>query len=218
MRTLLLAAMSLALMASVAMADPIAFDLATIQGMQPVWDAGGTTSTGETATNVGTAIRFAATMQSGDGTTDGWASMGWGYGWPAVLAAGLGDLTGYDSYELVFTNTNNSNWFVNLWMNTGWTDAPYNETNQFYQNGWVEIAPGVSTTVVLDLTTVANLNHVTGIGFQVGGNMIANYPYGNNPSNPDVYHINVAPVPVPGAVLLGFLGLGYAGMKLRKRV
>ena len=26
----------------------------------------------------------------------------------------------------------------------------------------------------------------------------------------------VAPVPVPGAVLLGFLGLGYAGMKLRK--
>jgi hypothetical protein len=29
---------------------------------------------------------------------------------------------------------------------------------------------------------------------------------------------SVSPVPVPGAVLLGFLGLGYAGMRLRKKV
>lgn len=31
-----------------------------------------------------------------------------------------------------------------------------------------------------------------------------------------VLYGNVAAVPVPGAVLLGFLGLGYAGMRLRK--
>jgi hypothetical protein len=31
-------------------------------------------------------------------------------------------------------------------------------------------------------------------------------------------NLTVGVVPVPGAVLLGFLGLGYAGMRLRKMV
>ena len=214
-----------------AVADPYTPDATTISNMLFAWNGGGTSSSDLTKTDLGYGTRFSAQMQSGDGLSDGWASMGWGYPWPTVLPAGASDLSSYDSYSLVFLNSNNSNWFVNLYMNTGWTDDPWNEPDTYYQNGWVELAPGVMTTVTLDFssadtwvggvnqgnTAVQRLNHVTNIGFQVGGNM-DEFPYyaAGNPSNPDSYHIDVSPVPVPGAVLLGVLGLGVAGWRLRR--
>lgn len=182
-------------------------DLSTISGMTKTFDAANSTSGSLAVSNQGTAIRFSCQLQYGDGTGDGWAAMGIGYGWPPP--AGLQDLTGYDGYALNFLNTNNSAWFVNLYMNTGWTDPPYNEPDNFYENGWVELAPGVQTMVVLDFDAlgVVNLNHVTSIGFQIGGNMDT-YPYSSptNPSNPDTYHIDVFPIPEP--LSLGLLGLG----------
>ena len=211
-----------------AMANLYSPDLATIQNMGFAWNGGGTTSSNLTDNTVGNTVTFAANLQSGDGTGTGWASMGIGYPWGNVPA---GDLSAYTGYALTFENTNNSNWLVNLYMNTGWTDAPWSETDRFYQSGWVEIAPGESATLVLNFTTmtnelyiggvyqglaaVSNQNHVTNIGFQVGGNMTNPWVL-PNPSNPDNFHITVSPVPVPGALLLGLFGLGFTGLKLRR--
>jgi hypothetical protein len=188
-------------------------NLTLIQGMSKTWDAAGTTDYGLSKTTVGSAVRFAAMLQSGNGLGDGWASMGIGYGWPPPI----GDLSAYDGYSLAFLNTNNSSWFVNLYMNTGWTDPPASEPDHFYQDGWVELLPGVSTIVTLDFSAVGaiNLNHVTSIGFELGGNMDV-YPMYNpsNPSNPDAFHIDVSQIPEPVTIVL--LGLGAFALRRKK--
>ena len=190
-------------------------DQTLISSMSKTWDAANTTSEIPTKELIDGAVRFSAKLQYGDGTGDGWAAQGIGYQWPPPAA--LQDLSGYDGYALSFLNTNNSFWFVNLYINTGWTDPPYNEEDNFYENGWVELLPGVSTTIILDFADlgVAHLNHVSNIGFQVGGNMDEFPSYSpDNPSNPDTYHIDVTPIPEP--VMLVLLSLGGMMIRLKK--
>lgn len=141
---------------------------------------------------------------------------------------GIYDLSGYTEYSLILTNTNDDNWLVNLFMNTGWIPS---NTNYYYQNTWTQIAPGQSVTLTLDFSSaetwgggynggtsaVQNLNQVTNIGFNIGGNMDQ---IGGNPSNPDKFSIDAAPIPEPSTVILlglGFLGLCAYGWRKKKQ-
>ena len=130
--------------------------------------------------------------------------------WVEAKISYTGDpgLTGlnYDGVTAYFQNDNNSRWYVQL----------------FYK----ELGAAVETTssyVPLDgyggsayLTAAKpggglDLSNITDIGFYVKAYMDGVPP---NPSSPDAFHVSV--VPVPAAVLLGILGLGVAGLKLRK--
>ena len=151
------------------------------------------------------------------------------------VALGMGDLSGYDSYALGFTNTNLSEWQFNLYMNVGWTDPPFGETNYYIENTWTAIGPGKYGSVVLDftkakvwgggysgseedITTISGLNlaHVTNIGFNIGANLPLDGPYGL-PDNTFEAIVSSNPIPEPATILL--LGSGMLGLILgRKRL
>ncbi len=183
--------------------------LTQLAGMGHTFDAANTTSYPLVVTNVGTAIEYEQRIKYGTGG-DGFASVGIGYGWPPPPE--MQDLSAYDGIQLTLKNVNNSQWFVNVYLNTGWVDI--GETDHFYQDGWEEIVPGVMTTITLDFATlgVINRNHVTNIGFEIGGNMDT-YPKSNPlyPSNPDSFHIQVIPEPASMAIL------GLGALLLRRK-
>lgn len=128
----------------------------------------------------------------------------------ALGNAGITDTTAYDGIKSYFQNDNQSNWEVQLFYTvanpTGGADIEYN-SGAFQQlgpqggSGWLATGAPVGG---VDLSTVTN------IGLRVK----AVFGTGLQPSNPDTFHVSV--VPVPAAVILGILGLGVAGLKLRK--
>jgi hypothetical protein len=152
-----------------------------------------------------TANPFAWMRLGGDGTTTNGAD--------DVIGAALGtaptsDLSAFDTYYLPFGNDDNSKWSARLFLATSGGGT--------YTSDWTEVAIGNSAVLQLSLAGVSDLTHVTGIGFDLGGTMnggaIGGVP--GNPSNPDDFHVSV--VPVPAALILGLLGMGAAGLKLRR--
>ena len=125
-------------------------------------------------------------------------------------------LLGYEGFALTFFNDNQSTWSVNLWITTGPSDT-------LTETAFTPIARGHSLTVSLNFADlgVTDLDDVTGLGFQIGGNMVMD-PYDGqvDPSNGDNYHMSLAPVPEPSTVFLlgaGLLGLvAYGRRKFKK--
>jgi hypothetical protein len=152
-----------------------------------------------------------------------------GYDKPqATLPSAYYDVSAYDTYEMYFTNTSTTDWFMaNLYINTGWTDAPWSHTNQYDENTWTWLAPGETAHLVMDLTTLGTITSggtglgddrrmwVSGIGFNIGSNAGSGDYYG------DDIDLQVDPVPIPPSVLLlgsGLLGLiGVGRFRFRKR-
>lgn len=131
----------------------------------------------------------------------------------AYYSGSWADLSGYTSYQMAIENISTTNdWFMaNIYLNTGWTDI--GETDVYYENTWLWVAPGATVYLTLDLTGISSseLAHVSSLGFNIGTNV------GNDD---DYFGDNLdgkASVPLPAAVWL--LGSGLIGLVgIRKRM
>lgn len=117
----------------------------------------------------------------------------------------------YDGYSLYVSNDNQSNWSYRLFMKGA---------GGYVYSDWVTIAPKEDALLVFDYGDLGIWvgwdSDVDDIGFCIRGVFDGAL---TSPSNGDAYHTSIiSVVPLPGTVLLGFLGLGYAGMRLRKHV
>lgn len=141
---------------------------------------------------------------------------------------GLGDLSSFTDYSLVFHNPNSVPLHVNTYFNTG--DVDNGVTDRFYQNGWTWLDPGATAILTINFasadtyiadvhqgfTTVLNLGEVSNIGFQVELPGPANdYAWAGGTG---AFSVDVAPVPIPAAVWLFGSGLiGLVGVRRKFR-
>jgi hypothetical protein len=109
--------------------------------------------------------------------------------------------TGYDGFTTEVANDNDDPWGIQLYV----VDNLGTQTSNL-----AVLTPGTRTSLSVSLSPGATT--ITELGLIISGSFV---PY-THPSNPDYYHVSVVPVPLPGALLLGMLGLGAAGMKLRR--
>jgi hypothetical protein len=109
----------------------------------------------------------------------------------------------YDGFTAYTQNDNDDIWSVRLFLE---------DDTGIYFSDWHDL-PGLGGSAYPLVDHAFDFDDVIDFGFEIKGDMTG---ADGNPSSPDAFHYSV--VPVPGAVLLGILGLGLGmvGMKLRK--
>ena len=110
------------------------------------------------------------------------------------------DETYVDGFQLLIANDNNQGWSYRTYV---WEIG--NSTR--HETEWTTLSNDTQTTLILSTGNI-DFHEVCGIGFEVRWT----YPDGGSIS--DDFHTSI--VPVPAAVILGVLGLGVVGIKLRK--
>lgn len=119
----------------------------------------------------------------------------------------LTDTVDYDGITAYFGNDNNSKWSFQLFYVDS-TEATERAS------AWVELGgSGGNTYLTANASGVLDLDNITQIGVRIKGENMGSTDKAY-PSYSDDFHFSV--VPVPGAVLLGILGLSAAGIKLRR--
>lgn len=108
----------------------------------------------------------------------------------------------YSKYRAYVANDNDDPWQIALYVDDG---------SAITLSSFATVLPNENTWITLDLGSDVDFSTLD-LGIAVRGTFTG-LPSAQ-PSNPDIFHVSV--VPVPAAVLLGILGLGVAGLKLRK--
>jgi len=147
---------------------------------------------------------------------------------PGNLPSSYYDLSGYNGIALEISNEgsgagwDDGGFMANIFINTGWTDDPWNQTDRYYENTYTWINPGKVETLYLDFydavyyddlgnphpgSTVLNTDYVSALGVNfyvnVGGDYLA----------------DVDPIPEPATMLLMGVGLlGLAAIGGRKKL
>jgi len=134
-------------------------------------------------------------------------------------ASGLGNLgiTGtYNGFELSVANDDLDLWIYRAYVtktDDGVPDGLANglpTTLTMYSSFTSALSNGQTANLIVSTPVLDYSTDVTGIGFEI------RWATANN-SNSDFFNTSVVtPVPVPAAFLLGLLGIGAAGIKLRK--
>ena len=211
-------ALAICIIATPAMADPYVMDKATAAGLLDVaWSDTQTSSSNilkYVGYNPGTIAEYIAGVE-----TDYYETMIYEIGFAGNLQSNLGGdgtatvmiglansatelgyvPTSMDSFSLAISNDNAQDWQYKLYVQSN-TGTGYTESA-----GWTTITGHSTAYLTLDLTGFSFGSGLDDIGF------IVKLPSG---SLDDTFHTSV--VPVPAAILLGILGLGVAGIKLRK--
>lgn len=108
----------------------------------------------------------------------------------------LQGLGSFDSFGLYVSNDNAEDWMYGLYADFGGADV-------HASSSLTTLSSGGRTFLTLDFGGDKAFGDLQDIGFTI-----------QSTTGSDTFHTSV--VPVPGAVLLGMLGLGAVGIKLRK--